>query len=176
MSDYNEILSLYTNAFPKDERIPLWLLKIGSKSKKVDFLAFYDEQNANKFVGFVYLLHYKKLSYLCFFAIDEAERGKGYGSEILKWMQMHYAEQTILLAMEEIDRKYSNYEERIKRRNFYLKNDFAETEILMIERKVRYSLMIFGQEQSIQAYKQLFKRYASGLIRIKLYDKNGKRL
>ena len=176
IQDYNQIFHLYKSAFPKDERIPIWLLKWGSKGKKIDFLAFYDDENANKFVGFIYLLHHNTLSYLCFFAIAETERGKGYGSQILQWVQTQYAKQTILLAIEEVNQKYDNYKDRLKRKDFYQKNNFSLSGMSMIERKVHYSLMIYGKPQNESAYKQLFKRYASGLIRIKIYDKNGKKV
>lgn len=176
LPEYRYILNLYTQSFPKEERIPLFLLKWGSKSKNVDFLAFYDAENANQFVGFIYLLHYKNLSYLCFFAVDTKMRGCGYGSKILHWIKQRYNKQTILLAIEEVDAQYSNFQERIKRQTFYLKNDFVSTNLIMLERKVRYNLMLFGREQTNKAYKKLFKRYASGFIAIRLLNSAGKRI
>lgn len=176
MQDYKLILELYKSAFPKNERIPLYLLKWDSKRKNIDFLAFYDDENFNTFVGFVYLLHHNSLSYLCFFAIAEQVRGKGYGSKILQYLQKEYAKQTIVLAIEEVNPKYDNYEERLKRQDFYQKNNFTLSGMSITERKVNYFLMHYGKEQNQTAYKQLFKRYACGLIPIKIYDKNGNKL
>ncbi len=47
MQDYKQILELYKSAFPKNERIPLCLLKWDCKRKNIDFLAFYDDENFN---------------------------------------------------------------------------------------------------------------------------------
>ena len=54
LKEYKNILNLYKESFPKNERLPIWLLNIMSKRTCVDFLAFYDN---NIFCGFSYLIH-----------------------------------------------------------------------------------------------------------------------
>ena len=42
------------------------------------------------------------------------------GSKILEYVKNNYDKYNILLCYEEVDEKYDNYEERVKREQFYL--------------------------------------------------------
>ena len=44
-------IKLYNEAFPKDERIPIWLLKLLARKNKANFYCIYDNE---KFVGLLY--------------------------------------------------------------------------------------------------------------------------
>ena len=44
LPEYQEIKELMKRSFPKNELYSMWLLMLISRIKKVDFLAFYDEE------------------------------------------------------------------------------------------------------------------------------------
>ena len=68
-------------SFPKNELYSMWLLMLISKIKKVDFLAFYDEE---KFVGCVYLIKSKKVAYLMYIVVNDKVQSQGYGTKMLQ--------------------------------------------------------------------------------------------
>ena len=69
----DKVKELYFSAFPKDEQLPYWMMKLLSRKKSADFYSIYDKKN---FVGLAYVATYKDTAYLFFFAIDEKQRGK----------------------------------------------------------------------------------------------------
>ena len=76
----DKVKELYFSAFPKDEQLPYWMMKLLSRKKSADFYSIYDKKD---FVGLAYVATYKDTAYLFFFAIDEKQRDKGYGSAFL---------------------------------------------------------------------------------------------
>lgn len=83
----DKVKELYFSAFPKDEQLPYWMMKLLSRKKSADFYSIYDK---NDFVGLAYVATYKDTAYLFFFAIDEKQRGKGYGSAFLSALKEKY--------------------------------------------------------------------------------------
>lgn len=43
-TEYKKLKELYKKSFPKDERLPLWILKIKAKKKNEFFYSIYDEE------------------------------------------------------------------------------------------------------------------------------------
>lgn len=74
-SEYSKLKELYKKAFPRDEILPLWLLKIRSKSENEFFYSICDEE---KFIGLTYLINNDNITYVLYLAIDSNNRGKGY--------------------------------------------------------------------------------------------------
>ena len=87
---------------------------------KGEFLSIYDH---HQWVGLTYVITYQNLSYILYLAIDEKQRGHGYGSGVLQLLKKRYPH-TIMLCIEEVDEKYENYQQRIHRKSFYLRNGF----------------------------------------------------
>jgi ribosomal protein S18 acetylase RimI-like enzyme len=121
LSEYSEIVEIYKQEFPKSERMPMFFMNLFARRKNVDFLSLYDDE---KFVGFAYLITHKTLTYLFFFAVKKAEHSKGYGSRILSFLREKYADNRIVLFIEEIYETAANNEQRIRRREFYVKNGY----------------------------------------------------
>ena len=77
----DDISKLYISAFPEDERPHLnWFYKMIAFKKKNQVIGYYEN---NEFIGFVYLVFYKKIVYTAFFAVIESKRNQGYGTRIL---------------------------------------------------------------------------------------------
>lgn len=163
LKEYDKVLQIYNDSFPQNEKLPVWLLKIMSKRNSVKFLAFYNE---NIFCGFTYLVYYKKTTYVFYLAIDESNRSKGYGSQILNWIVENNKDSRIVLNIETVDAKYSNYEQRLRRKKFYIKNGFIDTNYKLKYREDSYDILYKGYDFSKSEYEELLKKFSFNLIPI----------
>lgn len=154
-NDFDKINKLYHEAFPKEERAPIQYLIQKTQQNEGEFLSVYDEK---KWVGLVYVITYQQLSYVFYLAVDSRFRGCGYGSEILQLIKQRY-HHTIMLCIEEVKEKYDNYEQRAKRKYFYLKNGFKEMDFYFIEFGVRYEMLYTGKRLPSQYFDELMFHY-----------------
>lgn len=134
-----EVKGLYTDVFPGHERIPFWLLMRRARLSSVEFLAYYDE---DRFVGFTYLVRIDDLAYLFYLAVNPKIHSKGYGSRILQSLEDQHPDCRIGLDIEAVTASAENYEQRVKRRDFYLKNGYACSGHEMIDRDGTYEVMV----------------------------------
>lgn len=161
-SDYKIVKKLYLSAFPKNERPPFFMLKAGVKKGAGDFFVARDGE---LFVGFAYTVIYKDLAYLFYFAIDDALRGKGYGSAVLTELKRIYGEKRFFLAREMLDKDAPNYDERVKRREFYLKNGFTDLPIKIKEVSVTFDVMGIDCTVKKEEYDAMMTAFCGKLIR-----------
>lgn len=161
-NDIKKAKLLYLNAFPPEERPPFRLLSSRAAKGKADFLGIYDGE---KCVGFFYVINYADLSYLYFFAIDEAERGNGYGHAALKELISSYPERRIFLAVEPIDEKADNNQDRIRRKRFYHECGFEELNLKLREANVVYDLLGIGSAPTKEEHGKMMDIYLGKLLR-----------
>ncbi len=134
---------LYKSAFPKYERFPFWYIVKKSLKKQNEFYAIYDKE---VFVGMLYTIAFKDIDYIMYFAINTNLRNGGYGSQVLKeWKEISKGKR-LILNIEEIDEKASNFEERIRRKNFYLKNGYVNANVKSVERNFPFELLVLGEK------------------------------
>ena len=113
----DELEELYLSAFPKEERFSFWILEDCSKEDNSDLYAILDN---DKFVGMCYIVNCDGAYYLMYLAIQDELRNKKYGSKILEDLKEKY--KTLFLSIDKpID------EISIKRKKFYLRNGFYDT-------------------------------------------------
>ena len=139
--DKEEITDLLESAFPEDERPPTHYFFASLERKQNEIYIYYLN---NEFIGFAYITLYKDVCYLFFLAVKEDKRHKGYGGEILEDIKKTYSNYVVLLCFEEIDPKYSNYEERIIRKNFYYSHGFIDNKLKTNEYGVIYETAYVG--------------------------------
>lgn len=156
LPEYKKIRSLYLTAFPADERAPFSLLASGARKTNVDWWAIY---NDDIWAGFFYIVNDNDLSYIFYFAIDDYQRGNGLGSAALQLLQQQYNNRRLFLAIEELDKDAANYDERVKRKQFYQHNNFNDLHTRMLEGRVIYELMGIGGSVSKQEYKHLINKW-----------------
>ena len=157
-SDYLYIKSLYTQSFPDDERAPFRLLRKRAEKGKADFLVICDK---GKNIGMAYLVTYKDLAYLFYYAIDSSYRGKGYGTKALKTIIEMYKDYRLFLALENWKEESENKEQRIKRHNFYLNCGLHDLPYKLKEATVVFSIMGIGSAVEPEEYKALMNRYVT---------------
>lgn len=129
------------------------------------------------FIGFSYTVSYRELTYLFYFAVDGAQRGTGCGSEILRLLKERCAGSRIFLAREPLDDGAANNGERVRRRNFYLRNGFSDLPYEIREAGVIYDLMSTEEPVDPQDYDALIRRWAgrfvSRRIEMRMTEKTG---
>lgn len=159
---YNTVKKLYLSAFPREERPPFYLLKSREKRGKGDFFVAKDGE---RFVGFSYVIPYLDTAYLYYFAIDEGLRGSGYGSAVLTELKRQYDGKRFYLAREMLDENAENFEQRVKRREFYLKNGFSDLPIRIKEAGVTFDVMGIGGVIKKEEYDAMMDGFCGRLLR-----------
>ena len=81
------VKGLYHRAFPDEERLPWWVLRLNSLRQHIDLTAWMD---GDQFCGFTSSVTVEGLHFLLFFAVAEDCRSRGYGSAILQAIQEGY--------------------------------------------------------------------------------------
>ena len=132
-----EIKDIYISAFSKEDRMPFWMTILMSYLWNTEFLAFYDK---NDLCGFVYMATIKRQTFVMFFAVPENLRSKGYGSRILTEIQSLHPKNKILISIEPCDENAEDIELRLRRKKFYLNNEYIET---------GYFIKLGGKKQEI---------------------------
>lgn len=163
LKEYKKILNLYKESFPKNERLPIWLLNIMSKRTCVDFLAFYN--NNNIFRGFSYLIHNNNITFILYLAIDTSIRSKGYGTKILSLISNNKQNNNIILNIETVSNKYVDYKQRLNRQKFYFKNRFVDTKYKLVDSGNIYDVLYKGNNFSKSEYEKLLKTFSFDFIK-----------
>lgn len=159
--DFRKIKQLYMRAFPSDERAPFLMLVLKAKKKNVDFWSVHRD---GEWAGMLYIVNYRDLSYIFYLAVSEDLRGKGIGSAILQNARKLYRGRRLFLAIEQLDSSADNYEERLKRRDFYIRNGFKELHKKLREGKVTYEILGTGGDVEGTEYVALMKSYAGSIL------------
>lgn len=162
MADYEHIIEIYKNSFPKIEQFPVWLLRILSHLKGINSIAFYD---GNNLCGFSYFLVNEKTVFILFLAVNDKVRSKGYGSQIIAWLKENYPNREIFLDAEKPDENAENNNQRIKRIGFYQKNGIFDTNHSFSYDGVTFEILCtdknFSEEdysENLMSYFRIFKR------------------
>lgn len=164
-----EIKKLYRTAFPANERAPLFLLFKRTNNGRDSFYAVCDN---NEFVGLVYTISIKKLTYVFFLAVKEEFRGKGYGTKILDKIKNDSFDKTVILMIEDTQKEdCNNLKERLERLKFYEKNGFIKLNIKINEAGVDYELLGTSTNVTQADFLLLMKNYTGSLLYKYLYRK-----
>lgn len=150
------VKKLYDEAFPAHERLPMRVLLKKAKKISVDFWAIY---NQDMFVGFTYLVTNKGLTYVLYLAIDEHARSKGYGGQILSMIKEKDCSNRIILNIETVVNGVENYEQRVTRKKFYLRNEYTNSGLMYKDRWATYEVLLHGRYVEEQEFTQLLKKF-----------------
>ena len=133
--------NLYETAFPKDEQIPWDDLMRLVKEMPLDFTAYYDGKD---FIGFTIVYPRKSFNWFWYFAVREELRDKGYGQQMLTQLIEQYEGQSCVLDMESTTQVCENIVQRKRRREFYLRNGFRDTNVYRNYNDITMTIMMRG--------------------------------
>ncbi len=127
LSNYNEICAFMKRVFPKEELMPMWLIRLLTLKKNYDFKVYYDN---DLFVGILFTIESDDTLFVFYIAVNDQIHSKGYGSRLLQVLFDKHPNKAITLFIETMDDKNAlNYEQRVKRLEFYERNGFVHTGI-----------------------------------------------
>ncbi len=159
MAEYSSIRHLMKSAFPQNEQLPMWLLRLLSARKNINFRAFFDEE---QFCGILYTAENSKYMFVLYLAVNDKIRSKGYGSQILQWLKQNTSK-TIVLNVEAADSNAVNSKQREKRIEFYQKNGIVDTGYSFIDKDEKYSVLSSDAEHfSAEEYYSLLQWFSLG--------------
>ena len=160
--DREKIKKLYQTAFPKEELLPWWIVRLLTVQKCVDLTGYYQEET---FAGFTFTATAGNILFVLFFAVEENSRGKGFGSEILQYLKDCNPGKTIVLNVEPLDASAENNHQRIRRMAFYKKNGFYDTGYNIREVGGVFRVLATAPELDTAAYGKVFRKMSLGLWR-----------
>ena len=151
---WSQIDSLAAEAFPPEEYLAPDQLVEMAKADNFDFLALTD---GDRFIGFMVVQTYNDLTYLFFLAIEPSCRAKGYGSRAIETLRALYPGKKQVVDFEMPDDAAPNNDQRIRRRQFYLKNGYNETGLFLSYLGVDYEVFCMGGDFDPQEFKDMMK-------------------
>ena len=151
---WQQVNSLAEEAFSPEEYLAPDKLVELSRADNFDFFALTD---GDAFVGFMVVQTHKDLAYLFFLAITPSCRAKGYGSRAIETLRALYPGKTQVVDFEMPDSAAPNNEQRMKRRQFYLRNGYKETGLFLSYLGVDYEVFCMGGEFDPQVFKDMMK-------------------
>lgn len=149
---------LYRASFPRCERKPFAMIRHLCKAGKAEMLSVRD---AGGFCGLVITMLYHDLVLVDYFAIAERQRGRGRGSAALKCIAERYAGRRVFLEIERPDAAAENNAERLRRKDFYLRNGLREVGVAVRLFGVEMELLTFSQKIDFAEYYALYCEIAS---------------
>lgn len=145
--------ALYYRSFPKNERRPFPELtehRLGD----TETFCFCD---GDLFVGMASVMNSPDITHIVYLAIDDSLRGKGYGSQALNLLHEFYNGKRVMVDIERADGSSENEEQRIRRKQFYLRAGYSETPVKYRWRNENYEILSFGGSISEQDYENFWK-------------------
>jgi len=172
--DLENIKKLYLDSFPKSERKPFSLMLEKQKQGFFDILAI--ETEDKKFSGLAITIKYADLLLLDYFAISPEFRGTGIGSAVLALLRNKYRDRKFILEIERLNPDHPEYQTRLRRKNFYLRNGMKSAEFFVDLFGEEMEVMTFDDGITFSSYHEIFKKVFSEQVskKVKLIDTSGK--
>ena len=149
---------LYCSAFPREEQMPWWLLRLISLRRDMGITAYYEE---DRFCGMTVTVGVEEYLFVLFFAVADHCRGRGYGSEILALLKRENPNRPIVLNVEPLDEKAENAAQRVSRMRFYERNGFFDTGYNIDEVGGTFRVLS-NAPLNVDAYRGVFARLSYG--------------
>ena len=150
VKEKRKIRKLYNGSFPDDERIPFDILFTTMNEDRI-MKAVYDEE---KLIGMYYLFLHDDIVYLGYLCVDESERRKRYGTQILNQIAEEYEGSRIVVDIEEV-----KDEQQQKRKRFYLNSGYESTGVFYHIYGVDYELLSHGGIVTKDEWHRLIRKH-----------------
>lgn len=161
----NELRKLYVEAFPKSERKPFALMRIWEKAGKMEILEIADGE---KFCGLLITVLFGKLVLVDYLAISPKMQGMGIGSVTIENIRKRYRGKRVFLEIETTLKPCSDMQNRMRRKNFYLKNGLTPCGFSVYLFGVEMEVLAFDAPVTYEEYLSLYSHLAGNLITRKI--------
>lgn len=141
-------------AFPKLERTPVRSMFSFARQSDTDVLGLYDGE---ELAGFSVVMKNSSSAYLFYLAIDRKKRGMGYGSQALAALREFYPDHQLILDFEVLDPEADNYGQRLRRKEFYLRNGYSETGFSTYLRGAEFEVVCTPAPLQEESFRELLR-------------------
>ncbi len=124
----------------------------------LDVLGIY---NADKLIGYFSVRRYKSIAYLGYFAIAVEERCNGFGSRALNLLKDYYGNKQIVIEIESTYEECKNIENRLSRKNFYLRNGMVTTNWFLFYDEVELEVICSEEDFKKNEFEEITKNIHS---------------
>lgn len=151
---WNDVFDLYGQAFPAEELMTIEDLTAMVDQGRCHIQALVDD---DQFVGLSITFSLERYTYLAYFAIRSDLRGQGYGSKALTLIKDTY--RNLVLEIETTYQPESlNFKQRLKRKQFYLKQKLKASHFTVSCYGVTMELMSTMENYHFKDYVKLYER------------------
>ena len=154
LPEWFRIYSLYQAAFPAAEKKPFSMIRTMHKKGKSD--VWYCVENG-KFAGLVITINGPEQILLDYLAVAKNRRGQGMGSKMLQKMREQYVGKVVFLEIEIVDEAAENFEERKRRKQFYLNNGMTPMNVFVELFGVDMELLGFDCSLTFEEYHDFYR-------------------
>ena len=157
--EHKDVCRLMRTAFPPNEQIPMWLLRVLAFRKSVNFRVFYED---DQFCGVLYTAENDKYIFVLYLTVNDRIRSKGYGTEILDWLKQNTGK-IIVLNVESLNPSAENALQREKRISFYSRNGIFDAGCRFVDGGETYSVLASDIEHfDSREYEMLLRGFSFG--------------
>ena len=149
-----KIYRLYQNAFPASEKKPFSMIISMWRKGKSD--VWYCEKDG-QFAGLAITINGPDKILLDYLAVAPKRRGHGIGTEILQAMRQLYEGKGLFLEIEIVSESADNFEERKRRKQFYLNNGMSEMNVFVELFGVDMELLGFDCSLTFEEYHDFYR-------------------
>lgn len=142
--ELERIKSLYNRAFPQNERRPFDDM-MDARNNRLEMNVFYD---GDEYCGFAFLLNCGDISHIIYFAVEENMRGRGLGGAALDAMRAEHPDKRLIVDIECDVPGALNAVQRRKRKQFYMRNGYRQTQVKYEWRGEMYEILSDGGDVS----------------------------
>lgn len=168
--NYEEISHTLTEAFPEEQLIPIWQLRLLAKLRRGNkFTAYYDGEN---FAGLSFTSENSEGVFVLYLAVNEKKRSKGYGSQILQQIIDQASGRPVILDVEEENQRAINAQQRLRRKDFYYRHGFIDTGYVLEEAGERFEILATSTSCDVGVYRQLLRLVSFGFYRPRIVASN----
>ena len=86
----------------------------------------------------------------------------------MQYLQQTYNDKRLFLNIEKVERSADNYEQRVKRKRFYEKNGFINTDFEIEGKDIVYEILYSGGEVYEDEYYAVFKSSSGSFLNLVL--------
>lgn len=166
MTHWLRIFFCYRQSFPRPERKPFGVIWNMYRNGKTDVWCFYRD---GRFAGFASTINGENLILLDYFAVVKSSRGQGVGTSALMRLQKLYCDQGLFAEIERVCPEASNYLQRKKRRDFYIRCQMQEldvqAEVFGVEMELLGSRCTMTYQEYHDFYRDHYNAWAAEHIR-----------
>ena len=149
MLSWLRVYILYRSAFPRSERKPFsMILKMHLRGKTDVWYC----RRGNAFAGFATTINDENLILLDYLAVPKGSRGKGCGTAMLDALKAAYPGKGLFVEIESPFEDVPNREERMRRRQFYIRSGLMPVRVMAAVFGVKMELLCHNCHVDFERY------------------------